>query len=117
VRQGAYDSPGELRAQLVDREPVPGQDGAELGAGQLDRLGKAQAERVQRLLDAQDEVPSRALGGRQYSDGEDGGVGGGEPVRRAAHGPGLQQALLLGDRPVHQLGRHVAHPGVQGLQR
>jgi hypothetical protein len=63
-REGAYDSPGELRAQLVDREPAPGQDGAELGAGQLDRLGKAQAKRVQRLLDAQDEAPSRALGGR-----------------------------------------------------
>ncbi|MDR7380756.1 hypothetical protein [Promicromonospora iranensis] len=40
------------------------QDTADLVAGQPDRLGQAPPERVQRLLDARDQVTSRLFGNR-----------------------------------------------------
>ncbi|MPM18814.1 hypothetical protein SDC9_65230 [bioreactor metagenome] len=111
-RQPAGDPPSELRAEFVDGEPAPGQDIADLGLGQCDRLGQAHAESVHRRSRSEEEVPHRGLGGREYSGGEHGGVRGRDVERCTAHAPGLHQAPVVGDRLVHSLPGDVAHPGV-----
>jgi hypothetical protein len=62
-------------------------------------------------------VPHRLLGRRQHAGGEHRRIRGGTEERRAAHGPGLQQALLLGDHVVHPSLPHISDSGMQGEQR
>jgi len=53
-----------------------------------------------------------ALGAKQ-AEGEDGGVGGGNEIRRGSQAPGLQQGLVDLDGPV-DLGRgQLGHAGVE----
>ncbi|MCY1232827.1 hypothetical protein D9M72_453420 [compost metagenome] len=64
LRQPAGNPRGDLRPQLVDGEPAPGQYLMDFRTGQLHRLGQAYAKLVQRRLHPDHQMAHRLLGRR-----------------------------------------------------
>lgn len=106
---------GDLRSELVDRQLPSRQDYAGRRTDNLDRIGEGHPEPIDRLLDAQDEVPLRLFRRRQDPRSEDICLGGRDVVRRTPHAPGQQHALVF-DGSSDQIRRDALDPCVERQQ-
>lgn len=116
LRQFASDQLGHLGSQVIDREPVTGQHGSDRVTGPVDNLGEGHLQLLERGHDTEDQVAASILCGWEDSSGENGKIACWKEEGCAAHGPALQQALVLGDRSVDRFPSEIGDAGIEREQ-